>query len=45
MDSQLESGVAVVLHDEADREHFRLLELPADLLGLITSDDPPRQEI
>ena len=41
MSTQAEPGIEFAIASEQDRQHFRLLELPRDLLSLITSDDPP----
>lgn len=41
MSRQDESGIAFSILPEDGRQHFRLLELPAELLDLLTSDNPP----
>ncbi|SMR58429.1 unnamed protein product [Zymoseptoria tritici ST99CH_1E4] len=35
------AGVPIQVRPESQLEHYRLLELPADLLALLTSDEPP----
>ncbi|KAK4544436.1 hypothetical protein LTR36_004327 [Oleoguttula mirabilis] len=41
MSTQDESGIAFSLLPEEGQQHFRLLELPPELLSLLTSDSPP----
>jgi hypothetical protein len=41
MSTQHEPGVEFAIVPEESRQHFRLLELPPDLLSLITSENPP----
>jgi hypothetical protein len=41
MSSRANYGIPVTLRREADQEHFRLLELPPNLLALLTSENPP----
>ncbi|KAK4494128.1 hypothetical protein PRZ48_014426 [Zasmidium cellare] len=35
------SGIPITILPESDLQHFRLLELPAELLALVTSESPP----
>lgn len=35
------NGIPVSILPESDLRHFRLLELPAELLALVTSESPP----
>ncbi|EMC91612.1 hypothetical protein BAUCODRAFT_299017 [Baudoinia panamericana UAMH 10762] len=41
MSSQNGSGIAFCLRSEESQDHFRLLELPPELLQLVTSANPP----
>lgn len=41
MSTQDSDGIAFSILSEDNQQHFRLLELPAELLGLLTSNDPP----
>jgi hypothetical protein len=36
-----DAGVPISIRHESGLEHYRLLELPPDLLALLTSDNPP----
>lgn len=41
MSTQYDGGIDFSIVSESDQQHFRLLELPAELLQVITSKDPP----
>ncbi|KAK5121414.1 hypothetical protein LTR85_005246 [Meristemomyces frigidus] len=41
MSTQNGSGIAFSILPEEGQQHFRLLELPPELLSLLTSNDPP----
>lgn len=41
MSSQDASGIDFAVLPESQQHHFRLLELPPELLELLTSDNPP----
>lgn len=43
MSTQGGYGIPLTLVAEAERKHFRLLELPAEILALLTSESPPMQ--
>jgi hypothetical protein len=42
MATQGDAGIPLSLLAEDQQQSFRLLELPAELLKLLTSDNPPR---
>jgi len=41
MSTQGDAGIPLSLLAEDQQQSFRLLELPAELLKLLTSDNPP----
>jgi len=41
MSTQRDAGIPLSLLAEDHQQSFRLLELPAELLNLLTSDNPP----
>lgn len=41
MSTQNAPGIEFAIVPEGSRQHFRLLELPPDLLSVITSENPP----
>lgn len=41
MSTQEGSGIEFSIVPEENQEHLRLLELPADLLNILTSENPP----
>ena len=44
MPNQDESGLSIKIIPENHQQHFRLLELPPELLDLLTSDHAPMYE-
>lgn len=41
MSTQDESGIEFSVVPEENQQHFRLLELPAELLAVLTSENAP----
>lgn len=41
MSTQADSGIPLSLLPEEQHQSFRLLELPPELLALLTSENPP----
>jgi len=41
MSTQADAGISLSLLPEDNQQSFRLLELPPELLNLLTSDNPP----
>lgn len=41
MATQVDAGIPLSLLAEDRQQSFRLLELPSELLALLTSDNPP----